>query len=57
MKSAQAAVTPMYDRRLMRGVTTFCLGHGYVRCVKPSFVVEQFYMLGDHGGYCPIAFR
>lgn len=47
----------MNDRRLMYGVCTFCTAYGYARLVEPSYVIEQYYMLGDHGAYCPIQFR
>lgn len=30
---------------------------GYLRLIEPMLVIEQFYMLGDHGPFCPIQFR
>jgi hypothetical protein len=52
-----AETKTMNDRRLMYGVCTFCTAYGYARLVEPSYVIEQYYMLGDHGAYCPIQFR
>lgn len=43
--------------RLMQGALTIDMSYGYARYVLPCFVREQFYMLGDHGVFCPIAFR
>lgn len=36
---------------------TVDMSAGYARYVDPSEVYEQFYMLGDHGPFCPIQFR
>lgn len=47
----------MNNRRLMQGVTTVDMSAGYARLVEPCYVIEQFYMLGDHGPFCPIQFR
>ncbi|MNG28310.1 hypothetical protein D3C85_1660880 [compost metagenome] len=47
----------MTNRRLMQGLTTVDMSAGYARFVEPNFVIEQYYMLGDHGAYCPIQFR
>lgn len=48
---------PIANRRLVIGVTTFDMSAGYARCVDPWSVLDQFYMLGDHGPFCPIQFR
>ena len=47
----------MTNRRLMQGLTTVDMSAGYARFVEPCYVIEQYYMLGDHGAYCPIQFR
>lgn len=47
----------MNNRRFYEGVVTVDMSLGYARQVKPVYVTEQFYMLGDHGCYCPIFYR
>lgn len=36
---------------------TFDMSWGYARLVYPYAVADQFYMLGDHGPFCPVEFR
>jgi hypothetical protein len=45
------------NRRLYTGIQTTDMSAGYVRRIEPFAVTEQFYMLGDHGCYCPIFYR
>lgn len=47
----------MLNRRMYLGVTTADLSMGFIRFVEPQYVREQFYMLGDHGAFCPVQFR
>lgn len=47
----------MTNRRQIKGITTVDMSAGYARYVEPRFVITQFYMLGDHGLFCPIVFR
>lgn len=47
----------MNNRRLYSGIQTVDMSAGYARRVDPFAVVEQYYMLGDLGCYCPIFYR
>ena len=47
----------MNNRRLYSGIQTVDMSAGYAQRVEPFAVVEQYYMLGDHGCYCPIFYR
>lgn len=47
----------MNNRRLTTGVTTAEFSLEYLRMVEPCYVVKPWYMLGDHGPFCPVIFR
>ena len=41
-------------KKVSRVLKTVDMSYGYAREVEPCYVAEQYYMLGDHNGYCPI---
>lgn len=45
------------NRRHMTGVTTADFSAGYLRMLPPWALVKPWYMLGDHGLFCPVIFR
>lgn len=46
-----------FDRRRIVGLVTADFSGPYLRMVNPCDVVKPYYMLGDHGPFCPIQFR